>query len=672
MSLRTGNNFFRQGCYDKAIVEYKKLVNCDVLGEQAKFNIHLALRRKGVGATTKLEYTPVSKDASRPLLSIVMPVFNVAPYLDASILSVLNQGFSDFELIIVNDASTDNSSKIIDMHASQDERVKAIHLSFNTLGGAGTPSNIGIKKARGKYIGFVDSDDWITPNALAELVASAESNSADIVIGDFCTFHDDDRTVAKSYDSANWSGIPIGKVVSVREYPQIFRTSPVPWRKLYRADFLKKNGITFPEGDYFYEDNPLHWFVVSQAEKVVFSNKVISYHRMVREGQTMAASPYKLSAMSSHLNTIASKVICQSGNPDEIVAKEFYDYWYRCDWIAAKQPEEKVAKLIRKQMGNIYLRCKEVATPISDRVNFENRVNTCLSAYQDIDLTVVIPSYNCEEFLQSTVESVLSIKKITINVIIIDDGSNDNTLSVAKSLESKDKRIFVFQQNNRGAGRARNSVIPLCVGEYTYFLDADDYVYSDGLEKAVRSAMKYDNDLMFFKYRIEYFEEQKSRGMFNADADLWEKLKSCFNNREKQKVVSGLINYPWNRIIKTSLLLNENIFFGGSVVHNDIPYHWHTISAAKNIGHIDDEVCVHRKFENRQQITNISDVRRMMVFSSLEYTHEKLSKYDLYSEIKPVWKKFSTELLKWAKERVPVSCAEEFLDNQAKYLSKFN
>ncbi|MCC9220766.1 glycosyltransferase family 2 protein [Escherichia coli] len=94
-----------------------------------------------------------------------MPVFNVGPYLDASILSVLSQTLVDFELIIINDASTDDGKRIIEMYENIDSRIKFIDLRFNTLGGAGIPSNIGINAAKGKYIGFVDSDDWVSKDA---------------------------------------------------------------------------------------------------------------------------------------------------------------------------------------------------------------------------------------------------------------------------------------------------------------------------------------------------------------------------------------------------------------------------------------------------------------------------------------------------------------------------
>ena len=169
------------------------------------------------------------------------------------------------------------------------------------------------------------------------------------------------------------------------------------------------------------------------------------------------------------------------------------------------------------------------------------------------------------------------------------------------------------------------------------------------------------------KYRIEFFEDNKSREMFDADKKIWGALKSQGNIKDMRRLVSSLINYPWNRIIKTDLLHDENIFFGPTVVHNDIPYHWHSVIAAKKISYTDDEVCTHRKFSARNQITNITDSRRLMVFEALRYTQERLMHYSEFSAIKPQWSKFSSELIEWAKVRVP----EDKLQLFNKYKQEF-
>ena len=204
----------------------------------------------------------------RPLLSIVMPIYNVERYLDASLLSVLGQDFTDFEVIAVNDASSDNSAKILQLYRDMDDRIRIVDLDFNTLGGPSSPSNVGIKHAVGKYVGFVDSDDFVERSAFRTMIDAAEHHNADVVISDFHTFDDATRDLHVAYDRTHWEGIPLDTPVSPLSVPALFRLSPVPWRKLYLRSLLQAESLLFPEGDYFYEDNPFHWFVLSSARRV--------------------------------------------------------------------------------------------------------------------------------------------------------------------------------------------------------------------------------------------------------------------------------------------------------------------------------------------------------------------------------------------------------------------
>src|SRR5699024_7506178 len=140
---------------------------------------HSCTSSEGVRVLHVAKQPPAVPADHVPTLSVVMPVFNVAPYLDAAIQSVLMQDYQDFELIIVDDASSDNGRKVIDMHAALDPRIRVIGLDHNTLGGAGIPSNLGIRAARGKYIGFVDSDDWVTKTGFTRMVQLAEEQDAE-------------------------------------------------------------------------------------------------------------------------------------------------------------------------------------------------------------------------------------------------------------------------------------------------------------------------------------------------------------------------------------------------------------------------------------------------------------------------------------------------------------
>ena len=154
-------------------------------------------------------------------LSIVVPVFNTASYLDRCISSILNQTFKDFELICVDDGSTDNSMEILEKYKMTDNRVKVIHFEQNK--GASAARNAGIENAKGEFIGFVDSDDYIDERFYENLLQ--KSNDYDIVIGKLVLSTNISKFYYKSKFKNHWS-----------IYDSI-------WRK----EFLNENNIRYDE-----------------------------------------------------------------------------------------------------------------------------------------------------------------------------------------------------------------------------------------------------------------------------------------------------------------------------------------------------------------------------------------------------------------------------------------
>ena len=666
MTIKKANQYLREGKTKEALKEYQKIETSNPLYDQAQFNIALIeqnldsiILKKGrqttIGKVVSTSSNLLSSN-SKPLVSVVMPVFNVAPYLDASIISVLNQTYKNIELIIVNDASTDNGLNIIKMFEQQDSRIRVIDLEFNTLGGAGIPSNIGVDNAKGEYVAYADSDDILDKYAVENMLQAALTNKADIVIADFCNFNDETRIIDIAYDKKYWKDLPVNTVFNPKEYSKVFRLSPVPWRKLYKRSFLENNNIRFPEGDYFYEDNPLHWFVLAEASKVILVDKVVAYHRMGREGQTMAAGAYKLSALLMHINTIKNHFEKERNIP-LVYRKELLDFIDRTNWVVDRQTNEKQKNLLKKRYYQVandtsFIDKTQMNVILEDKIAFTKRCEDYNGSYPDIDIAIVIPVFNCADLLPMLMEKIMNIG-IKAEVFLIDDGSSDGSTEICKEYERLNSNVFCFTQSNKGAGAARNSVIPLITAKYTYFMDADDDINAKALSDAVSFAEKRKYDLVMFKYKISFFEKKEFLDLWDVDREIWSKLLLASSNNDRKVLACQLVNYPWNRIISTKLLHDENIFFGKTIVHNDVPYHWHSIATAKNIGVFNNYVCIHRKFDNREQLTNISDKRRLMVLEAYRHTNEVLRKSASYPLIFNYWKGFTIDLLKWASGRVP-------------------
>ena len=127
---------------------------------------------------------------SKPLLSIIVPVYNVEKYIERCIKSILNQSFTNFELILVDDGSPDNCGKICDEYKKKDSRIKVIH---KKNGGLSDARNAGIERAKGEYIAFVDSDDFINKYMYEILYKNAKKWDADISICNFKMVCENDR-----------------------------------------------------------------------------------------------------------------------------------------------------------------------------------------------------------------------------------------------------------------------------------------------------------------------------------------------------------------------------------------------------------------------------------------------------------------------------------------------
>ena len=176
-------------------------------------------------------------------ISIIVPIYNAEKYINKCVDSLLNQTKKEIELILINDGPTDKTHDILKKY--KDKRIKYFK---NKNQGIGKTRNFGIEKATGKYIMFVDSDDYLKDNALEELYDKAEETKADLVICDFYKVYDDGHQ-----EKINLPSFKDGKL---KDMPNILLDINLsPWNKLYKAKLIKDNNIKFVEG-IKYEDAP--------------------------------------------------------------------------------------------------------------------------------------------------------------------------------------------------------------------------------------------------------------------------------------------------------------------------------------------------------------------------------------------------------------------------------
>ena len=195
------------------------------------------------------------------MVSIIVPIYNIQEYLPKCIDSILAQTYPDFEMILLDDGSTDTSGEICEEYAAKDKRIKVIH---KDNGGLTSARNAGLCNASGTYIMHIDGDDWIEPDMLTLLVNSAESNDADIVIGDFRMVSGKCNT---AYSSDDWGD---GKEFSLNKY--IASVWTTAWGSIVKRSVYEKNNISSPTQITYCEDFHLMVRLCYFADKIVHVN----------------------------------------------------------------------------------------------------------------------------------------------------------------------------------------------------------------------------------------------------------------------------------------------------------------------------------------------------------------------------------------------------------------
>jgi glycosyltransferase involved in cell wall biosynthesis len=219
-----------------------------------------------------------------PRFSVIVPVYKVQAYLHACLESVLDQSFTDFELIVVDDCSPDGSGGIADSFAARDARVRVLHLPENV--GLGRARNAGLARATGTYVLFLDSDDAFVPGSLEAVAARlTRTGDPDVLVFDYArTYWNGDvhRNQFAAILAQPGPGDVAGpEVFTLDDRPDLLRLIMVAWNKAYRREFIEKTDITFPSG--YYEDTPWTYPVLMAAGTIALLDRVCVHYRQRRK-----------------------------------------------------------------------------------------------------------------------------------------------------------------------------------------------------------------------------------------------------------------------------------------------------------------------------------------------------------------------------------------------------
>ena len=214
-------------------------------------------------------------------ISVVLPAYNSEKYIEQAVESVLNQTFDDFELIIINDGSTDSTSMIL--NSFTDSRIKIINQSNQ---GPGAARNNALEITNGKYIMFLDSDDWYSPDALEIAYNEAVKYDTDLTFFQMINYNNGEIYENDWFDLKTFDESFENRVFKPSETPgSIFDLSVGVCQKIYKSEFLEKINAKFPEG-IFFEDMPFFYYVYLKAKRISIIKKHLYYRRKHDESIT--------------------------------------------------------------------------------------------------------------------------------------------------------------------------------------------------------------------------------------------------------------------------------------------------------------------------------------------------------------------------------------------------
>ncbi len=309
-----------------------------------------------------------------PKVSIVIPIYNVAQFLVECLDSVVNQTLKEIEIICVNDGSTDSSLEIVKRYAAKDDRFVIIN---KKNAGYGHTMNRGIEKARGKYIGITESDDYIMPRMYEQLYTIAEKHHLDVVKSDYYEFN----TISgrKNLDYIKTCNMDTSyynhPIVNSKEHI-LFHFKMNTWTGIYRTEFLRENNICHNETPgASYQDNGFWFQTLSLAKSVYFLNKAFYCYRQDNPNSSINSN---------------SKVYAMN---DEYVFIEKF---------AEKQPPELKSKLLVPFAEKRLFNYRDMLKRLSEnfRLDFLRR---CSEDFWNMDTKKLIPYGDLQEWTRSQI-----------------------------------------------------------------------------------------------------------------------------------------------------------------------------------------------------------------------------------------------------------------------------
>lgn len=614
-------------------------------------------------------------------VSAIIPVYNAEKYIEQCIGSLLQQTLGEIEIICVDDGSSDNSVEIINDFCKKDSRISLVRQKNSY---AGVARNTGLKYAKGKYVVFLDADDFFAPDMLLSMYEKAESDHAQICICSAKNFNEKTGEYTWPAHYLNTDFLPAETPFSAAEISRrIFNAvSPAPWTKLFRKDYIVDNGFQFQPlkktNDLFFV-----YTALACAERITYINKPFVNYRIENssslQGTTAELSTDFYKALFALKEELQKKKIFTAFEQsfvnrslsaclyalNKITNKENYlsvadflrdSFFYHLDvlghsrgYFYNKSDFEKLAEILESTSAALWDSRAVVPAekPKVDISKWECPVEIANDGI--VKVSVIIPVYNVELYLNECVDSVINNTLKDIEIICVDDGSTDRSSEILAQYEKADSRIVVIRKENGGLSSARNAGVAAATGEYIVFLDSDDYIEPKALEYLYAEAKKDNLDQLFFIAKSFYDKEDCVADQFDKYYSYYAR-KADYNGvmtgRKMFVIMSENAEFKPSaclQLIKRSFLTENGIQFIKGLIYEDNPFTMECLSLSQRVRFENIEL-YNRRLRENSIITTAAGVRSSYNYYLIVKAFQKLAAKHSFHEDTEFYKAFLLQL----------------------------
>ncbi len=487
-------------------------------------------------------------------VSVIIPFYRVEKYIGACLDSVRNQTLQDLEILCVDDAGDDASASVVRRAMEQDPRIRLIENGENL--GLAASRNRGLAEASGEYVCFLDSDDLFRADAMKELSERADAMDLEVqIFGMSCLFETPELKErfggARTGFRQAYPGVMNGRELYAA-WMDVWDWMPSQPRFFYRRSFLEENGLRFVPG-LLHEDEPFAFDVLMCARRVRVTEDAF-FIRRFREGSIMTSVPT-------------------------------LDNYYSCVRILRHAAESGAAR------GADDARLREAVSFYMTKLAADARrkyaaASEAMEELHRPAVSVIMPVYNAEKYLETSLNSVLSQSLLDIEVLCADDASTDASPEILRHYEAIDPRVRVFRhEKNSGPSWGRNLGIREAKGRYLYMLDADDLIIPGALEEMTSLCEKDRLDVLGFENRQfaddPAYAEEAAFTLFS-----YEGLEGLYTGPEAlEKCVEEDVLSPSvpTFMMRREYLTENGIRFIEGILHEDIGFILELLGRAERV-----------------------------------------------------------------------------------------